>query len=494
MTLMKNSLKKFSFLLLSVLVVNSCDSFLEENPDNRVELNNPEKAAQLLTNAYSAAAYTFTEWMSDNVSFTFGTTKLPEHDQAYVWDDFTGIDQDTPSQFWTSTYDAIAHANEVLSVIDGMPGERARKNAVKAEAYLTRAYGHFMLVNLFAKHFDSETADEDLGIPYVEEPETVFIKKYVRNTVEEVYDKIEADLLEGMDLMDDGYYANSGKYHFTENAALAFASRFYLFKGDLEECLEYCNQLLGGDPSIYVKNIPLLLEQRINVEDYVRLYHDPNDDSNLLLIRQISNFHLPNYGHWPTRPLYSQIFESNPFGVTDERQDPAWVAGENGLAASKFEFLFERSSLTSNVGLNYTIFLAFRGEEVLLNRAECNIRLGNLGPALSDLLLLSTRRYRPEGGMNPSNLTIQDLIQLLRNHYGSNNDQLITFQFMLDERQKEFMHEGLRWFDIKRFEFPVEHILQDGTTTITLEADDDRKVMQIPQAAIDIGGLEPNPR
>jgi hypothetical protein len=119
-------------------IMAGCDKFLEENPDNRVELNNTDKAAQLLTNAYSNAAYTFTEWMTDNVSYTFGTTKLPEHDQAYTWSEFTGIDQDTPSQFWTSTYDAIAHSNEVLAVIDDITGDRAHKQAVKGEALLRR--------------------------------------------------------------------------------------------------------------------------------------------------------------------------------------------------------------------------------------------------------------------------------------------------------------------------------------------------------------------
>ena len=78
---MKTSSYKYILLLtLLGLVAGGCDHFLEENPDNRVELNNPDKAAQLLTNAYSSAAYTFTEWMSDNVSYTNGTTKLPEHD------------------------------------------------------------------------------------------------------------------------------------------------------------------------------------------------------------------------------------------------------------------------------------------------------------------------------------------------------------------------------------------------------------------------------
>lgn len=490
---MKKLFRKYGSLLGIFLVLAGCDKFLEENPDNRVELNNPDKAAQLLTNAYSSAAYTFTEWMSDNVEYTFGTTKLPEHDQAFSWSEFTGIDQDTPSQYWTSTYDAIAHANEVLAVIDGMAGDRSRKNAVKGEAYLTRAYGHFMLVNLFAKHYDKTTADTDLGIPYVEEPETVFIKKYNRNTVGEVYDKIERDLLNGLDLVDESFYANSGKYHFTRNAALAFASRFYLFQGDLNNCIKYSDEMLGSDPGIFVKNIPALLLEKINTEDYIRLYHSPNDDSNLLLMRQISNFHLPNLGHWPSRSLYSQIYEVNPYSLIDERQDPAWVAGENGIAATKYEFLFERSSLTSNVGYNYTIFLAFRGEEVLLNRAECHIFQNNLTAALNDVLLLARRRYRPDRGLDLDNVTADQLRQALRGYYGSSNDQFNAFVYILEERQKEFMHEGLRWFDIKRFQFPVVHIKQDGAV-MTLTEEDNRKVLQIPKAAIDVGGLEPNPR
>jgi len=490
---MRKHFKKYSLLPCIFFLLSGCDKFLEENPDNRVELNTPDKAAQLLTNAYSNAAYTFTEWMSDNVEYTFGTTKLPEHDQAFTWLEFTGIDQDTPSQFWTSTYDAIAHSNEVLAVIDDLPGDRARKNAVEGEALLTRAYGHFMLVNLFAKHYDETTADTDPGIPYVEEPETVFIKKYTRNTVEEVYDKIERDLLNGLELVDESFYANSGKYHFTRNAALAFASRFYLFQGDLNNCIKYSTEMLGSDPNIFVKNIPALLLEKINTEDYIRLYHSPNDDSNLLLMRQISNFHLPNLGHWPSRPLYAQIYETNPYGLVDERQDPAWVAGENGLAATKYEFLFERSSLTSNVGYNYTIFLAFRGEEVLLNRAESYIAQNNLTAALNDLLLLARRRYRPDQGLDLNNITAAQLMQALRSYYDSTNDQANAFVYLLEERQKEFMHEGLRWFDIKRFDFPVVHIQQDGGV-VTLSEEDNRKVLQIPQAAIDVGGLEPNPR
>ena len=495
---------RFRLLIKSLFilgVITSCNEYLEEVPDNRVELNSLEKAAQLLTNAYSDAGYNFTEWMSDNVSYTFGTQKVPETEEAYSWDEFTGIFQDTPTFFWNNTYEAIAHANEVLAIVDELPGDDARRKAVKGEALLTRAYGHFMLVNLFAKHYDPETARNDPGVPYVEEPERVFIKKYERNSVRDVYQKIERDLLEGLELVDGSFYANSGKYHFTKNAALAFASRFFLFKAEYGKCVEYSSQLLDENPGIYVKDLPELLAERVNTEDFIRLYTSPADESNLLLMRKLTKFHV-NVGHWFTNTPDAvnpvslfQRFRSNPFNAIDERfENNLLVRGENGLSATKFEFLFERSSLTSNVGLNYTIVIPFRGEEVLLNRAESNIFLNRLDEALADLQLLADKRYYTQTA-NGNRAIVEVNMEALRQNYGIfDNDRFAAFIYVLEERQKEFIHEGLRWFDIKRYGLPVAHVLEDERTVIELSAEDPRKVLQIPESAIDVGGLEPNER
>ena len=476
---------KFFIFLIGFSILSGCDTFLEENPDNRVELNTPEKAAQLLTNGYTSAAYTFTEWMGDNVIYTTGTTKQTEHEQAYQWEEVTSINQDTPSNFWTSTYDAIAHANEVLAAIDGMSGEESKKNAVRGEAYLIRAYGHFMLVNLFAKQYDEDSADDDLGIPYVEEPETVFIKQYTRNTVEEVYDKIESDILNGLKFVDERYYASSGKYHFTRNAGLALASRFYLYKGDFNNCIKYSTEMLGSDPDVFIKDIALLLQEKANPDDFIRLYASPTDQSNLLMIRNVTNFPV-TVGYWPDIDLLRELYFSNPWGADDVRisnEYPLYVRGDNGVAIGKYEFLFERTSLTSNVGLYYTVMPVFRGEEVLLNRAESYAQQNKLSLAYGDLQVMITKRYGNES-MNRD---------VLRIHYGSANDKNNVLQFILEERRKEFISEGLRWFDVKRNRILVSHILADGST-IRLTRDDRRKVLQIPQSAIDIGGLKPNPR
>ena len=150
----------------------------------------------------------------------------------------------------------------------------------------------------------------------------------------------------------------------------------------------------------------------------------------------------------------------------------------------KFEFLFERSSLTSDVGLNYTIMSAFRGEEVLLNRAESYVYKNQLTSALADLQLYVSKRYECNPPLS---------LPLLRAVYGTGNSQIATLSFILDERRKEFYHEGLRWFDVRRYQIPVNHTLENGSP-ISLAGDDNRKILQLPQAALDVGGLEPNPR
>lgn len=477
-------------LMICLTLLSSCHSFLDEDPDNRVELNNLEKASQLLVNAYSIASPNFTEWMSDNVQFTEGSIKRLSHQQMYGWEDVTTgpTEPDTPDFYWFQTYTAIAHANEVLAILDELPSEgsnQARREAIKAEALLTRAYGHFMLVNLFGKHF-GQSGD---GVPYIKTPETAFLASYERKSVSRVYEDVEDDLLDGLDKLDDSFYNNSGKYHFNRNAALAFASRFYLFRRDFIRCIEYSDQMLGANPGAFVRDLTSNEFQvaSSSVIEYPRLYTSPSQPANLLLIRKISLFQTANYGYGSESNFYSSLFSTSIFGnLDDERENPAFVFGLNALFPARYENLFERSSLNSSVGFPYYIHIAFTGEEVLLNRAEANAWLGNYEEAIADLQVLSEKRF--SGGI--PTITLESL----RTFYGDTDDlnNILSYIIFL-ERRKEFIMQGMRWFDIKRYSLPVIHDLVDGST-ITLEQDDLRKVLQIPESAIEVGGLKPNPR
>lgn len=96
---------------------------------------------------------------------------------------------------------------------------------------VARAYAHFMLVNLWAEHYDPATAQTTLGVPYVTAPEKEALAIYERNTVAEVYKRIEDDLLLGLPLIKDNAY-DAPKYHFNRAASNAFAARYYTWRGD----------------------------------------------------------------------------------------------------------------------------------------------------------------------------------------------------------------------------------------------------------------------
>ncbi|SMD32039.1 SusD family protein [Reichenbachiella faecimaris] len=491
---------KRSHIVLAVLLVfSACDTFLEEVPDNRVSLDDLDKAAQLLTNAYSNASYAFTDWMSDDFTYTVGTTLRTEHQQMYVWDDpFSNPDdQDTPAFFWYQTYTAISHANEVLQIIDELEvdqEDRERRDAIKAEALLTRAYGHFMLVNLFGEEFNFGNNGSGPGVPYIFEPETEFLVEYERASVRSVLDDVEDDLRDGLELLNDSYYSNSGKYHFNRNAALAFASRFYLYKADFIRCKQYSDELLGSNPEAFVRDMTSeeFRASKASTSGYPQLYSSPDLPSNLLLIRKISLVQRTDFAYGVDENNYGSLFATHPFDdATDERENPAWVKGLNALFPVRYESLFERSSINSNVGTPYHIALAFRGEEVLLNRVEASIYNNQFDDAIADLQVLSDRRYT--GG--DVTLTMSRLRTFFNaDDDASFTDDLILLNYLLLERRKEFIGQGMRWFDIKRYSLAVDHRGPDGSVIARLERDDNRKVLQIPKSAIEVGGLEPNER
>lgn len=489
--------KRIGFVLL--LTFASCDSFLEEVPDDRVSLDDLDKAAQLLTNAYSNASFAFTDWMSDDFTFTVGTTLRPSHQWLYAWEDPVSDpnEQDTPAFFWYQTYTAISHANEVLQILDDLEidaSETARRDAIKSEALLTRAYGHFMLVNLFSEEFNLVNRGEGLGVPYIETPETEFLVEYERPTVKKVYEEIEDDMRLGLELLDDTYFSNSGKYHFNRNAALAFAARFYLYKADFIRSLEYSNLLLGSNPEAFVRDMTSteFKAAESSITGFPQLYNSPDLASNLMLVRKVSLVQRTDFAYGVDRNDYGGLFASDPFDdATDERENPAFVKGQNALFPVRYESLFERSSINSNVGTPYHIAAVFRGEEVLLNRVEANVYGNDLNEALADLQVLTDRRY------TGADVTLT--LAGLRTFFGRDgdpdfSDQDILLNYLLLERRKEFIGQGMRWFDIKRYGISFDHLGPSGAVLGTLQSDDMRKVLQIPTSAIEVGGLEPNAR
>ena len=54
-TIFKN--KRILQILSVIIILSSCEKYLEKTPDNRTEINTVEKVGQLLASAYPAASY-----------------------------------------------------------------------------------------------------------------------------------------------------------------------------------------------------------------------------------------------------------------------------------------------------------------------------------------------------------------------------------------------------------------------------------------------------
>ncbi|MFA8434642.1 MAG: RagB/SusD family nutrient uptake outer membrane protein [Marinifilaceae bacterium] len=535
---MTNTLKIF-IPLLSLFIFSSCEDFFSEVPDSRIELDNLDEVSQLLTNAYPDGSYLFLETMTDNVGAVPSNMQLTKMEEAYNWENISMEDQDTPSYYWSNAYNGIAHANQALKSLKTIEGDKSRKDAIEAEALLVRAYSHFMLVNLFAKHYDPATAAGDLGVPYITEPEVNLVVSYKRETVEKTYQLIENDLLEGLAKVSNKFYAKASKYHFTREAALAFASRFYLYKGDYATCLKYSQQLLGENYNpAFIKDYKAVLAGQ-GPKGRAQRFSSASDQSNLLLIRKELSYQLYyQFGYRMTQKKSSEIY----FG--DSRSNNMWSgnADQSAIYQSKFESLIKRESSTATSGRPYTIQPVLRGEEVFFNQLESQYQLASLQEERAlqieadREMKLSLNMFLIDRYNGPANdpTTAEDdtyffdvFINFYRSLYSKDypdytkergykefnkdgtpnkyfdpevkkeadekiyqDNRRILYRLIMEERRREFAEEGLRWFDIRRLKLEVTHVNLAGETKV-LKADDSRKVLQIPNAAL-INGIEGN--
>ncbi|WP_075340501.1 RagB/SusD family nutrient uptake outer membrane protein [Tenacibaculum agarivorans] len=492
-----NKYTKLSILTILLVSLVSCNEFLSELPDNRAEIDSPEKISALVTGAYPDGNYMLIgELMSDNAvskNTTNGVINQRLHEDMFNWRTSNDDNQDTPIGYWSSCYEAISQANQALVSIEELKGE-FNLNSQKGEALLARAYAHFMLVNFWAKHYDPNTASTDLGIPYVDEPENVLLKEYKRNTVQEVYDRIEKDMLEGISLVTAR--ENNPKFHFSKESGNAFATRFYTFKGEWAKVIEHASKVISDPRNELRDQIEL---RTLSYGEQTARYNSTLERSNLLVGAPLSwwarTFASINFG----LPSGSQIFNTNnPFGKPWGYQ----VFGGSRFAnRPKFDEFFNVTNQSAGTGFGYAPVVYFAKDEVLLNRAEAYAMLDdftNANQDLTDYLSLKTRGFDPATDI----LTTADITTTfpvvadeLTPPYLMTDTQTSYVKAILDFKQKEFYHEGMRWFDVRRFNIAITRDFIDGesTTEITLPKNDNRRQLQIPESAQKVG-LTPNPR
>ena len=470
-------------------------------------------------------------------------------EELFAWEDVkSNISGDSPSTIWSGCYNAIATANVVLERVAELEAdpsklsdsEREMLSAVKGEALLIRAYHHFILVNVFCMPYqgdnpvtyDGRTVDYQ-GIPYMTHSETEVKPHYDRGTVADDYRMIEADIEAGIPLINDAIY-EIPKYHFNRAAANAFAARFYLFKRDYEKVVKYADAAFNGvnpldrQSDIWSHRLDGLFYY---VSDIAR-YYTSTSRSNVFMC-------IATYSTWLRRYGYRYGTNREAKRATIEGAGPTWENCKwrntqtqevfsmhpcfNGLCMSSeygrwfcgMAEQFEYTDKLAGIGYPHIVRAEFTGEETILCRAEAKLFLGDIEGCFNDLKIWDDGRQN----VGEENTGLVELTHALikkfysasgeGRYYGIMKDihidevcpsdkyrlteEMIPYlQCIQHYRRIETIHNGMRWFDIKRYGLSFTHKIGKNRVE-RLYTLDPRYAIQIPSEVLSAGFTE-NPR
>lgn len=524
---MKMSLldKKSCLLLLGVAItLTSCDNYLDELPDNRMTLKSTEEISKLLVSAYpdNYPAY-LTEMYSDNTDENIGTGWSSYdrfQEEAYNWEDITSTgDSDDPQDLWGSYYSAVAVSNQAIEYINSLP-DQSEASAQLGEALICRAYSMYKLSTIFCRAYDPATASTDLGLPYSVASEKTIGAEYERGTLQELYEKIDADIQKGLPLISNTYAAP--KYHFTQNAAYAFACRFYLNYRKFDKAIEYATKVLGSNPATKLRDWATWKSLSANAQVQPDAYVSSDNSANLLLFAVKSSWGVVSanyrvglqYNHNNFISQTESLESAGPWGSSGSVL--GYKLFKNNVFPGPFirsiPYHFEYTDVQAGIGYAHSVFAEFTTDKLLMERAEAYALSGNYSAAVADINS-ELSAFRTSSSVTLTLDGIKDFYNGIDYYTPEKptvkkkfNTTLVTdaetqeplLQCILHLDRLMMMHEGMRLQYIKRYGITIYRRQVDKSNSLiqvtdTMEPSDPRLAIQLPQDVI-TAGMEANPR
>lgn len=418
---------------------------------------------------------------ASSADFYNGATKYYAY---YTWQQDTGVNSDGlyvggNDGTWNSLYRRINCCNMVLAGIDDVEavGDKAilSRERVKGEAYFLRGVYYWFLVNLYAKPYDPATASSDPGVP-VKLTEYIEDKEFERGTVAAVYAQIESDLLQAEKFL-------TGKekvsiYQADVTATRLFLSRMYLYMQQWDKAAQYAQQVLDVQPELQALASLSPARQPLSRESVETIF-------------SMGDFNIAGYARYEAsgEPALSvsQDLMSLYDQETDYRIGKYIKYGSTGLP----EFA-KVDGTVSNVYFEVSASCLLRTSEAYLTLAEASYYAKDENKAKS--VLAQYLPYRMSSN-NVASLSGSDIMKFIR-----------------EERAREFLLEGQRWFDLRRYTVqpekwskPIVHNFakfklvgwsyQASVSTYELKEYDDAYTLDIPRAVLNFqNSLGNNPR
>lgn len=390
----------------------------------------------------SADEYYLSETAFNSQSETMRRTYLWEKD---IFSGAVAVDE------WNKPYEQIFAANAVLEGLEKLTisdSQRTDWNDIKGAALFFRARAYYHLAQLFTPPYGSPDVDGNLGVP-LREGTDIYAVVY-RSSIEETYIQIVQDLTEATSLLKA---TSTNKTYPTKAAAHGLLARCYLLMAQYEAAKREADAAL--------RLVPGLLD--FNEVDGGPIYPFELFNKEVIFSSQLAPSYFPQILGRVDTVLLSMYDDK------DIRKSLFFRDMGDG------SFTFRGSYLGSAQA-----FGGIAADEMVLIRAECNVRLGQVEAALEDLNTLLINRIE-QVGYTPLRFTESEML----------------LEKIFEERRKELLFRGLRWPDIRRYNqegrsVMLERILSGNE--YLLMPNDVKYVMPIPDYIIQTNGINQNVR
>ncbi|MDZ7900054.1 MAG: RagB/SusD family nutrient uptake outer membrane protein [Arcicella sp.] len=433
--------KKYIFTATMSLMLMSCADRLDVKPIDDVDaitaVQTSSDVEALLIGAYDSMGdgdvlggniQRDAELIADNGDIEWGGTFVAPGE---IFSKSMLKDNNQAQATWLDSYRTINTVNTVLANL-GVVTE-AKKAVVEGEAKLIRAWMHFELVREFAKTYGDGSPTTNLGVPVVTTPtikitDANFVK---RNTVDEVYKAVIADLISAEALL-----SVSPSIYVNKSTAAALLSRVYLMQANYDGARQAANRVITANRYTLTGTFGEAFNNKTNsTEDIFALQNNDQD-----FVNELNTF-FASSSNKGRGDIFVNDQHLNSYEVGDTRGTFFYDAGD--IFTSKWR---ERI-------VNIPVI---RLAEMYLTRAEGNFRAG--GAALGAEPLADINRIRARA--KATALTT------------------ITLASILKERRLELAFEGHWIHDIKRNKQTITKV--DGNKTSTWAFNSPKLVFPIP--------------
>ena len=250
---MKNKLTYFAGLLFTVLMLYSCNTFLNDKPQTSLTTGNAYNSASDIENAllgvYQVFYTDYYQWENVMLSDNRADNAYPggSGEETFVDEHLYQVPVTNSHDYgmwWGQLYQGISRANILLEQIplckDPALDLNNRRAQIIGEASFLRAFHYFNLVKLFGGvplELMSNSADPS-------------VTRKPRSTVAQVYAQIEADLQVAVTNLPDTYGTDPSvnTVRATKGATNALLAKIWAQRSDRDynKVLQYCTSVIGS--------------------------------------------------------------------------------------------------------------------------------------------------------------------------------------------------------------------------------------------------------